>query len=252
MINGGKANINNTRITGSTKSAVTLIGTSSSAKICNTTITNSEKGIKIEGGTPDIKNVTFDNCNHSLWIEKSVIIENSTMTNSISDNFYLSNSINLKTINCYYDNRNNITPGSTLYKQWHVNIYVNDSFGNPLDNVDIKITPNGQSPVGYKTDSSGWKRWIVCTELENTHSGIIYRTPYNITVNKTGYNSTTIYPNIKDKRTFYFTLKDTTKPNSMLNEIPDYWFNRSTVELDYIANDNSYIKKVSLYNLLLL
>jgi len=83
--------------------------------------------------------------------------------------------------------------------------YVNDTSGNPLDDVDITITPSGQSPVNYQTDATGWKSWILCTELIQNYTGIKYYSPYTITVDKAGYSSSYINHNIDSSKTFYFT-----------------------------------------------
>jgi hypothetical protein len=217
------------------------------AEIYNTSIIDSDKGIRVDGATPIIDNVTLENCNRGFWLESSLNITNSTIINSSNENFYLSNLAVVKTINCTYNNNNKVTGGSTLVKQWYVHLYVTDTLDHPLEDVNITIKPNGQAPIYYKTDATGWRRWVVCTELENTASGITYITPYNITVQKAGYNSTMIQRNITNSSTFHLMLKDTIKPTSELDDIPEYWYNTPSVQVDYTANDNSYIEDVSLY-----
>ena len=215
--------------------------------IQNSQINFSNIGLFIKGGYPIINNVTIDHCNHSVWVEKSTTLENCTITNSTSNNFHLTNSANVTTIDCSYDTNNSISLGSTLTKQWHIHIYVNDTSGNPLDDVNIKITPSGQSPVNYQTDATGWKSWIICTELIQNYTGIKYYSPYTITVDKTGYSSSYINHNIDSSKTFYFTIKDIVKPTSALDSLPKYWYNTPTVELNYNVYDNSYLDKISLF-----
>jgi hypothetical protein len=247
VVNGGTAVINNLTIINSTNSGIIITGNNSSAEIANTNISESNIGLHILGGNSTINNVYLNNNTNSLLIKSPVDIENSTITNSSVSNFHITNSTTVKALNCSFDSNNNINPGSKLIRQWFVHVYVNDTMGNPIKDVNVTITPNSSAPSYYQTDNDGWKQWIVCTEYEETRTNITYRNPYNITVHKDGYNSTSIYPNITSSKTFHFTFNGYIKPISILDPIPKYWHNASKLKLNYTINDNSYIDNVSLY-----
>ncbi len=248
-VDGGSPYIFNNNIYNITTTGINiLVG---SADIRMNKISSLDMGVALyKTGSVDRfdQNIVTD-CAVGIWLEKIIKIENSTIKNSTQYDFQFNPppSAKIFVLNSTFDGNSLILSTCKLIKQWFVHVFVNDTLGNPMENVDITITPNGQTAKNYKTDSSGWRRWVVCTEFENTSSSITYWTPYSIKVHKTGYNSTIIYPNISESKTFHFTLKDIAKPTSALDNIPHYWFNSFPTELSYSSSDNSYLKKVTLY-----
>lgn len=90
----------------------------------------------------------------------------------------------------------NTIDSGTLYTQWHLNVFVNDSINQPIQNANVyDLSANGTiSEFTLFTDASGYIR-ANATQFTTTDGNVI--TGYNnhsIVVQKPGYASTSAYP----------------------------------------------------------
>jgi surface protein/parallel beta-helix repeat protein len=98
-------------------------------------------------------------------------------------------------LNCTYD-EDSVLGGDTSYivRKWYFSVNVTNSSGNPLNGSNVTIY-NKTGGVVYSalTNASGDINSTILTEYVNLNGTILYSTPHNVIVTKSGYtsNSTT-------------------------------------------------------------
>ncbi len=122
---------------------------------------------------------------------------------------------------------------SNLTVQWFLNSYVNDSFGNPIPNANIRISDNvnGTYDNNFTANENGYVNWTALREYYQIQSTLIDYNPYNITVSKPGYSIGYAEVEMNDSKTVVITLIDIENPiaDAGLNQTVD---EDTTVYLD--------------------
>lgn len=76
----------------------------------------------------------------------------------------------------------NATGDSSVTLQWYMDVFVEDTDVNPVDNALVRVNDSFGDPVeppSLKTDVSGWARSFVVTELVQYNDSMIYYNPFN-------------------------------------------------------------------------
>ena len=103
----------------------------------------------------------------------------------------------LKLINTTYDKTNvyvDTTPQSIIHDGWWVDLYTNDTSGNPVPGASINYADNGvysstnpTSPGPQYTDGNGYKRRVAFYQYFLNSTGTYYHTNYTFSASATGY-----------------------------------------------------------------
>ena len=245
-INGGSGTISYNNITNSTDKGIEVKG--GSPLIIQNNISECDKGVSVSSTTTNFRfnNNILINCNHSIWCEKSAIMENCTIINSTSDNFYLFSSAVVNTLNTSYDDRNNISLGCTLLKQFYLHVKIQDNFNDPVAGATVTIEDNASGSTGYSTNSAGRLNWLRLTEKIFTNTAITNKTPHNISATKAGYNTTTVSKVMNQSWKLTLTIQDIVVPTSS-GSTAKYWYNTSWMNVSYSAVDNANLKNITLF-----
>jgi parallel beta-helix repeat protein len=215
----------------------TVTNSNLTSNIIKTTSTTTAYGLYLNSGA-----------NNIITINTSISTGAGT-----SYDIYLSGTSNEKNylINCTY-NKTNIYPSSPtqntkLYNQYYLDVYVNDTTGNPVnqatvtanDTNSVSNIENPTSNFSTTTASSGYITRQVITEFMtngtyNTTSGYLYFNNYTVNASKTGYSDQSQQLNLTltNSTTLYFTLLDRTPP---------IWQNQGTNDTDNIIGQGEAI-----------
>ncbi|UCE36228.1 MAG: hypothetical protein JSW00_11875, partial [Thermoplasmata archaeon] len=77
----------------------------------------------------------------------------------------------------------NATGGSSVTLQWYMDVHVKDPTGNPIENAPVWVKDRNKDPAqpSYKiTDTDGWTRWFIVTELIQYNNSIANFDPFNV------------------------------------------------------------------------
>jgi parallel beta-helix repeat protein len=176
--------------------------TASGVVLKNFTIQNSGDGTVSRGATDAgidlngasgvaIRNVSLDSNYYGMYLTSSTdnLISNSTIESSSNQDIQMSSS-SLTSLNTTLDDSLlNLNSGSTFYMKWFLHVLVNDSAGDPMSGIQVKVQDNGNGPWQdtFTTDATGAVRFIEVTEFEETDSGgRVYHTPHTIDVDPSG------------------------------------------------------------------
>jgi hypothetical protein len=75
------------------------------------------------------------------------------------------------------------TGNSSVSLKWFQNVYVEDPDGNPIENSAVLVKDRNGDPAEPSvkmSDTSGWAKWISCTELVKYESITTYFNPFNV------------------------------------------------------------------------
>ena len=207
----------------------------------NTGMSNSSIGIRITTSSNNflINNTATSNLNYSFNLYASlnniiinqIAISSSDSVNSygifelnsnntvfqdclnisgITGDIYLtSNSINNTFINCSYNtSKETVDAGSKLMRIWYYRAYVNDSFGNNINNANVTaFNVTGDYNFNLTTGVDGYTSIEQIIDYVNTGTRTYYSN-YNITATNTtsivshSYNATSNQNNLKEVFTF--------------------------------------------------
>jgi parallel beta-helix repeat protein len=176
---------------------------------------NTEDAIYILGevgrpGRPTIINNTlFDN-------DKGIVcggrgeptIINSTIMATWTDDLEAFGESHITTINTTFNkSRVAFNPDtSNLTVKWYLHTYVNNTYGYPIPNANIRFmdNSNGTYDRNFTTNANGYLNWTVLREYYQTQSTLTDYSPYNITASKPGY--LTAYAEVEMNESKYITL----------------------------------------------
>lgn len=143
-----------------------------------------------------------------------VLIENSTITNSVIGDLSVSNTANATTLNTTFDGALvNVPPGSVLTVKNYLHVKVLDLFLAPLPTTDVEVRDNGvpvYSSIVFPgtnatTDANGEVNWIVVTDriyvgsntaTENTTDAEVFYPAKTFVNNPRGVNMYTTHQEI--------------------------------------------------------
>ena len=180
---------------------------------CQATVENLT--INADGGnyglaSSSCRNITVTNCS---------IINTALWDISLATAYY-------KMTNCAFNQSKVIFQGtdSNLTVNWFLNSYVNDSFGDPIPNANIRIRDNvnGTFDENFTTDTNGYVNWAVLREyFQKDNNGdkdgddvgekILY-TQHNITASKQGYFPAYAEVQMNESKFITITLQVDEKP----------------------------------------
>jgi hypothetical protein len=120
--------------------------------------------VLVEGSTP-----LFDNCSFDTSGGRLSVIANEV--NDIPAHPILLNPVSTIPGDSQAPFNNstiNATGNSSITLKWYMDVNVRDPNGNPIDNAPVWVKDrngNASEPSSKITDSNGWARWFVVTEL---------------------------------------------------------------------------------------
>jgi len=171
-------------LTSSGGKGVSIIGS-----VDNTTF----RYLRIYKNDPDVRGISLE-LNANITIEDSVL-NDGTYPQGGNDTYFDSNSagnINFTNVSYstfYFDS----TSTAKLIQKWWLDVYVNDSYGQPIENANVKLTDNSGNVIfADTTPANGHIRKAVIESKINATETINYN---NHTINVTKQN---YYPYIKD------------------------------------------------------
>ncbi|TET91997.1 MAG: hypothetical protein E3J35_00625 [Methanomassiliicoccales archaeon] len=140
-------------------------------------IDNVDVGIRIDNSTDVLVDRTVINNTQSWGIvlqpfSERVLIENSSITNSVGRDIFLSLS-NATTLNSTFDGTNvGVSPSSNLTVKNYLDVKVIDGVMAPIPNADVEVLDNGGQVYATPwygggnatTDASGEVNWIIVTD----------------------------------------------------------------------------------------
>jgi hypothetical protein len=198
-----------------------------------------------------VKNCSFDaqGGNYALASSapRNVTVINSTIEdNNVRRDLSLATAY-FKITNTTFNQSKVIFQGtdSNLTVNWFLNAYINDTLGNSIPDVNIRIQDNvnGTYDQNLTTDANGYLNWTVLKEyfqkdLNGDKDGDdpgerINYSSYNITVSKPGYQTAYAEVEMNESKTVIITLTDIEKP------IADAGFNQTVNEDTIVYLDGS-------------
>jgi hypothetical protein len=139
-----------------------------------------------------------------------------------------------------------ITSGDSLTRQWYYASYVNNTIGDPINNVNVtSYNISGSFIFNLTTDATGYTPLGIATEYISNSTGKTYQTPHNIYAGASGYpiiNHTINFSSTLNKYNDYFTLSadpptitlDSPLNNSFLNYKLNVYVNFTATDLNLI------------------
>jgi parallel beta-helix repeat protein len=137
------------------------------------------------------KNYTIKSCNISdsnigvyCTDISSPFIENTTISNSSSYEFYISSNSHPITLNCSFNKENCYLydSASNLTIKYFMHVKAVDNASAPMSGVTVRVNDTYENHVATsKTNGDGWVRWIKCTECVVDSATTTYYTPHNVT-----------------------------------------------------------------------
>lgn len=116
-------------------------------------------------------------------------------------------------------NKENVTAGRALYRQWHYKAYVNNTAGTPLSGVTITAR-NSTSDIDFtlETGADGYTPFGAITEYGNMSGVTQYYHNHTITASRPGYDDVVLSYNATAeqsifKQVFTMGVTDATTPN---------------------------------------
>jgi len=202
--------------------------------LINETISSSPVGVSLGFGNNYFGNVTVIDCNIT------------TTTGSAFESFG-TNGNNITIYNSQF-NKSRISVGAgwvALIVKWSIDVYVNNSNGQPIEDATVNITDIFSNQVAsVSTNNSGWIQQQNITEFTQNNTERIYYTNYTVNVSKSGYNSSLQSINISDRKTLYFTL-DVEEINTKVDAITPYKISSSPITIN--ATGPSDLDNVTLW-----
>jgi hypothetical protein len=137
--------------------------------------------IEVNGSSPLFDNCSFDTTGgrFSVWATVSAEGHSShpvllNPTADMSPGFW----------DDTFDNSTlNATGNTTITLQWYMNVVVIDTFGNIITNAPVWVVDRNDDPAtpsSKSTESDGWARWFIVTELKLYNSTTDYFSPFNV------------------------------------------------------------------------
>ncbi|NOQ56230.1 MAG: hypothetical protein GQ477_05505, partial [Nanohaloarchaea archaeon] len=144
----------------------------------------------------------------------------------------------------FNSSRFSIIDTSSLKIQWYLDVYVNDSLGNLIENANVTAWQNnGTQAFTDLTDVSGNIERQTLTEYMQDATAKYYIDYVNYTVNATKfeYSNAADELNLTENRQIYLTLSDTTPPSISIQSPIATTYGTLQIDLNYSAQDTNGI-----------
>ena len=224
----------------------------------------SNSGISICATNATIENCIINNTNYGVYgtntgsffdFEYGAKVFNSLISNSASYDVFLNGSgesdVRIILTNVSYSTES-VTSGNKLFRRWYIDVQVNSSLGDPLENVNVSTyDTNGSISTGYYyigysslTDSNGRTKQPVTSYLLSG-STYTYYSNYSINATYLGTDGNSTSVNLTDNQEIFFTLLMPPVVNLVYPE-DDYEYNSSVVNIIYNVSYDGTIENCSL------
>jgi len=193
--------------------------------ILNSSVKNNNLGINLFNSPDNLfEKLLLSNNGLQATSSANNNMRNSTVTAPNTEDFNLSSSSTFDLVNSSYD-RNSASfedDNSLITVRWLFEVIAKNTLGQPVTEAVVRIrdNENGSYDRSLGTGADGRTDVIVLTEYTSERAGMVFFTPYNVSVSKDGYGTHHIEPEpeLGESAAFDISLLDIEPPRAHAGE----------------------------------